>query len=316
MDAEVWTRLTATIRKCIDVLRARKDSVLALDLFRNRPEADLYRKHWDSTLTVLGTFAASDATNLAKLKQMSVRSLLEGKGTPGLQDLDAIGRSLGASLATQFAGVTVTPVRTIGEEQVLAFKGPNDEKPIEVTYVKVDGRWLPKSLVEHWDEGIAADRAWLEKLPDRIKAVKPRLLDALSETDEVLDRLQAAENREQFEQAAGPAILMLAMAWPNLQALARQATSGTAELPQVTIVINRELTDADLGRLTATVLTPLRESGSDYTLLANNGQTICRVVRVNDLIALQASLATHFRIPAAKVEFRRDMSTLNVTLAP
>lgn len=316
IDPEVWSRLIETCRKSLEVLKTRKQEILALDLFRDREESEPYRKHWDSSLQLLRTLVDSDAAELSKLKQISVRSLLPGKASPAptLQQFDALGLALGTNLARQFAGVTVTPVRTEGAVQVVAIRGPNDEQPVEFSYIQHEGRWLPKSLVEHWNEGIKADRAWLDKLPERIKIIKPRLMEALSQTDEILDQLLAADNREQFEQAAGPAILSLATAWPNLQLMARQAVSGETELPHASISINRELTEAELTRFVAAVLKPLQESGSDYTVLANDGRTVCRVMRISDVVLLQASLATHFKIPAASVQLDRDASKINIDL--
>ncbi len=314
MDPEVWSRLIGTARKTINVLKTKKELILDLDLFRNRPEVEPYRKSWDSSLEILSHLSNSDAAELASLKNVTARSLLPGKASATPQQFDAIGLALGANLARQFAGVTVTPVRTDGTEEVIAIRGPTDEEPAEVAYVKHDGRWLPKSLVDHWDEGIKADRVWLEKLPARIKVVKPQILEALSQADEILDQLAAASNREQFEQAAGPAILSLATAWPNLQLLARQAMTGESTLPSVTITINRQLSEAEAGKFTATVLKPLNEAGSDYTFLANDGRTFCRLQRIDDMIALQVTLATYFKVPAADVKYDRDASTITIDL--
>jgi hypothetical protein len=314
MDPEVWSRLIGTARQTIDVLKTKKELILDLDLFRNRPEVEPYRKSWDSSLEILSHLSKSDAAELATLKKVTARSLLPGKTSATPQQFDAIGLALGANLARQFAGVTVTPVRTDGAAEVVAIRGPTDEEPSEVVYVKHDGRWLPKSLVDHWDEGIKADRVWLEKLPARIKAVKPQILEALSQADEILDQLAAAGNREQFEQAAGPAILSLATAWPNLQLLARQAMTGESTLPSVTITINHQLSEAEAGKFTATVLKPLNEAGSDYTFLANDGRTFCRLQRIDDMIALQVTLATYFKVPAAAVRYDRDAATITIDL--
>lgn len=314
MDPEVWSRLIGTSRKVIEVLKSKKDLILDLDLFRNRPEVEPYRKSWDSSLELLSHLANSNAAELATLKQVTARSLLPGKTSATPQQFDALALALGANLARQFAGVTVSPVRVDGENEVIAIRGPKDEDSTEVVYVKHDGRWLPKSLVEHWDEGIKADRVWLEKLPARIKAVKPQILDALGQADDILDQLLAAGNREQFEQAAGPAILSLATAWPNLQLLARQAMTGESTLPGVTITINHQLTEQEASRFSATVLKPLNEAGSDYTFLANDGRTFCRLQRIDDLISLQATLATYFKIPAANVKYDRETSTISVDL--
>jgi hypothetical protein len=316
MDGEVWSRLINTSRKGIALLRGRKDDILALDLFRDQPQVEQYRAQWDPSLLLLESVIKDDFADLAKLKKVTARSLLPGKASSAMPHLQGFAVALGANLARQFAGVTVTPVRKDGTDEVVAIRGPNEEQPTEVTYVTHDGCWLPKSLVEHWSEGISADRAWLQKLPERIKAVKPRLLDALNEADEILDQLAAAGNREQFEQAAGPAILALATAWPNLQLLARQAATGQVESPKVTVVINRELTERELSRLVADVLKPLREGGCDYTLLSNDGRTVCRLSRINDVGTLRGTLATHFTISPDDVAFDQETSKITIELAP
>ena len=83
-----------------------------------------------------------------------------------------------------------------------------------------------------------------------------------------------------------------------------------------TISINRELTERELTNLVATILKPLRESGTDYTLLSNDGRTLCRLARISDIASLRESLATHFSIPAEDVTFDPDSSTIKVELAP
>jgi len=316
MDPEIWSRLIRTSRKSLEMLRTKKDLILALDLFRDRPEVESYRKHWDSTLQLLQSLAESDSTELGKLKQATARSLLPGQNSATLQHFDVIGAALGANLARQFQGVTVTPVRNDGADQVVALRGPHDTEATEIVYVQHEGRWLPKSLVDHWSRGIEADRAWLERLPARIKAIKPQLLDGLSQADEILDQLLAANNREQFEQAAGPAILTLATAWPNMQSLFRELSAGQVELPHVTVTINRELTERELTAFVTAILKPLRESGVDYTILANDGRTVCRLIRIGDVASLREQLATYFSIPADDVQFDQDAAAIKVELAP
>ena len=67
MDADIWAKLVATTRKSIELLRTKKDRILALDLFE-RPEAEPYRKHWDSTLDLLNTLVNSEAASLGQTR--------------------------------------------------------------------------------------------------------------------------------------------------------------------------------------------------------------------------------------------------------
>lgn len=314
MDAEIWARLFGTLRKTAEVLRTKKAFILELDLFANRPEYEPMRKHWDEAVTLLDQFATSGAGDLESLKQASAKSLLPGDAARVVQHLDAIGLGVGADLARQFADIRVEQIRATGDEHVLSFQGPRDEQPTEIVYVKHDGRWLPKTLVAQWSAGIEADRAWLAKLPDQIKAAKPRVLESLTLADGLLDRLLAANNREEFQQAVGPAILSLALAWPRMQQLAQQSALGKSELPPVTIFINRELSASEQTKLIEAVLKPLNATGTDYTLLANDGRTVCRLTRVADVAPLRESLAKHFGLKPGGVSFDQESSQLKVEL--
>ena len=312
MDAEVWARLFGSLRKSIAVLRTKKTFILELDLFASRPEYEPLRKHWDESVSLLDQFATSGAADLESLKQARAKSLLPGDASNIVRQLDAIGLGVGADLARQFADIKVEQVRAVGDEHVLSFQGPRDEQPIEIAYIKHDGRWLPKSLVAQWSAGIEADRAWLAKLPEQIKVAKPRVLESLTQADGLLDQLLAANNREEFQQAVGPAILSLALAWPRMQQLAQQSASGKVELPPVTILINRELSQSEQTKLIDAVVKPFQATGSDYTLLANDGRTLCRLTKVADVPLLRASLAKHFGLKPDGISFDQELLQLKV----
>jgi hypothetical protein len=314
MDAEVWARLFGTLCKSVAVLREKKAFILELDLFANRPQYEPMRKHWDDAVSLLDQFATSSVGDLESLKQARAKSLLPGAASNIVRQLDAIGLGVGADLARQFADIRVEQIKGTGDEHVLSFQGPRDERPIEIVYVKHDGRWLPKTLVAQWSAGIEVDRAWLARLPEQIKVAKPRILEALTQADGLLDQLLAAKNREEFQQAAGPAILSLALAWPRIQQLAQQSASGRADLPPVTILIDRELSQSEQTKLIEAVLKPFQTTGSDYTLLANDGRTLCRVTKVTDVELVRESLARHFGLKPDDVAFDQEASQFKVDL--
>ena len=316
MDAEVWTRLFGTLRKSFAVLRMKKAFILELDLFANRPEYEPMRKHWDEVVSLLDQLATGSAGDLEFLKQARAKSLLPGDASNIVRQLDAIGLGVGADLARQFAAIKVEQIKASGNEHVLSFQGQRDERPLEIAYIKHDGRWLPKSLVAQWSAGIEADRAWLAKLPEQIKVAKPRVLESLTQADGLLDQLLASNNRDEFQQAVGPALLSLALAWPRMQQLAQQSASGKSDLPPVTIAINRELSESEQTKLIDVVVKPFQATGSDYTLLANDGRTLCRLTKVADVPLLRESLAKHFGLKPDEVPFDKEESRIKVELEP
>lgn len=316
MDPEIWERFLIVVRKSTRVLDSKRDWIFELDLVRLHPESERIRAGWDPAVQLLTSMSSAKWLDLARLKQATLRELLPGETARQIPQMAELGRKLGARLALQLGAIEITPVRADGTHAVIAIRGPGDEQPQEVRYVQHAGRWLPQSLVDSWGPAIARDREWLQSLPERLKAVKPQLLDGLSEAERLLDALQAADSREQFEQAAGPAILSAALAWPRAQVLLQQALTGPGQLSYVTVTINRELTERELNGFVAGVLAPLRDSGSDYTLLSNNGATVCRIAQIADAAGLCDRLADHFKIPRNGIQFQPEDHRIQVELAP
>lgn len=314
MDPEVWSRLFGTLRKSVKVLKEKKSFILELDLFAGRPEYEPMRQHWDDAVMLLDQFASSDAAKLESLKGVKAKSLLPGAASNIVKHLDAIGLGVGADLARQFADIDVKQIKATGDEHVLSFQSPRDEQPIEIVYVKQDGHWLPKPLVEQWGSGIETDRAWLARLPEQIKLAKPRLLEALTMADGLLDNLLAANNREEFQQAAGPAILSLAMSWPRMQQLAQQSAAGRVDPSPITIVIDQELTDSEQQKFISSVLKPLNSAGADYTLLVNDGRTVCRLTQATDVDSIREIIAKHFGVKSDAVVFDTDARQIKIEL--
>jgi len=316
MDPELWERLGAVIRKSILVLKSRKDWILELDLIRDLPEAPRIRSSWDTMVGFLDDLGTMKTLDLDALKTARVRTLLPGKTTLELPHLQEIGRRLGANLTLQLSAVSIKALRTNGAEQVIGIQSPLAEQPAEVVYVQHEGHWIPKSLADHWDAGITNARQELQALPERLRTVRPQVLDGLAEAEAMLDQLLAAENRTQFEQAAGAFILNAATAWPRIVSLARQATTGQTQAPAVILLIDRELTERELKGLVAGVLAPLRDAGSDYSLVSNNGQTLCRILRVTDVDDLVGRVVEHFKLPRDAVVHEAESHTIRVDLEP
>ena len=142
------------------------------------------------------------------------------------------------------------------------------------------------------------------------------MLESLTQADGLLDQLLASNNRDEFQQAVGPALLSLALAWPRMQQLAQQSASGKSDLPPVTIAINRELSESEQTKLIDVVVKPFQATGSDYTLLANDGRTLCRLTKVADVPLLRESLAKHFGLKPDEVPFDKEESRIKVELEP
>lgn len=314
MDPTVWTTMFDILAKSAQVLGTKKEFLWSLDLFQDKSEWDPLKDHWDDCVAVLRQFATGPCSDITLLTQSTAKSLLSASGSSIVPMLDAMGLGISADLSRQFSGISVKQIRVSESEQVLGFDRANDEHPLEISYTKHHGHWLPTSLIEHWQTGITADRAWLATLPELITHSKPRILDILGNAEAILDQLLAAPNREEFQQAAGPAILSLALAWTQVEALSERPLLAASTGRRGTVTINRELSESELLKLVEQILRPLQASGNDYTLLANDGRTVCRLTSISNIEFLKMRFAEFFQIPVEGIQVDEATGAIKIEL--
>ncbi|MEE8585973.1 MAG: hypothetical protein V3T83_14100, partial [Acidobacteriota bacterium] len=100
-----------------------------------------------------------------------------------------------------------------GDSARLSLQGPG--KPAEEEdFVRVEGKWLPKELVDDWDAQMEQVESTLQmaafQAQDEEKIAQQRMM--LGMLDQSLDQMAAANSQEEFNTAAQALIGALMMA--------------------------------------------------------------------------------------------------------
>jgi hypothetical protein len=210
MDAELYDRTFSVARKAVGVLRDKKDFIL------NHPmvgmmagvDKDKASKDWGAVVGLLETLVQSDLSSLGKLKSLDVGAFLGGTGVKLMQQIEKVAalqeeNAFEKNFKSKMKGVKAEVVSTEGGKTVLRLTAPG-EKPEEIPFVKVEGRWVPEEMTRDWKKMIGEAKEQIEGMtgelvgPDRDK-----FLSMMKNVETSLGKLADAKDQGQFNMELG-----------------------------------------------------------------------------------------------------------------
>ena len=100
-----------------------------------------------------------------------------------------------------YATTTVTTVESDDQQATLLITLPGQEAE-EVTFIKVEERWVPVELETDWAKTIEEMRASLQKFSaEEFEAQKTQIMGAITMMDGVLNQIASAQTQEQFDKS-------------------------------------------------------------------------------------------------------------------
>lgn len=248
MDPEVWSSAIKVVRKVASVFSSKKEFLAPL-----APATD-----WGQLATLLRTLADSELGDLERLKTADGRAMLATSGAAAMKQWDLLTQFAGGLGELNLGELQVTLESSTGDTAVVVVDIPGIE-PQPSEFVKVEGKWIPRTLAESWVEKIGEARARMILLsPDNLAGFKPRTMTLLASLDMVLDKLASSRNAGEFQEAlAGlrvfqPLLAELKGAVPDSEAQdeapADRAAPRTDQI--VTLIIRGNLSDSAQDELT------------------------------------------------------------------
>jgi len=301
MDAELWSNGFATLSKVGTLLKSKKPLILGLDQVKKSSVAQAITPHWDAIATAVQDVARSEISTVEGLKRADVHKLLA-----------AVSQSLNGLPLPKFGDVKVHTVSSDSNSAILTYEESKNGESHQVEFVKIEGKWLPKSIVQSWPTGLADAQARLTDLPSRIALVKPGMLQQLEVVNGMLDQLQQAKTADEFNSAAGPLIFALVFGIRQSEQAVLDAAANPHRGPPVHLVISRELSDEQLTKLKQAVLSSLDDPKVNFEMIANDGKTRCRFTSIPDAEALVSVLQKHF--DGANVRLSSGTKTIQIEL--
>ncbi len=205
IDPAVWDRSFVLGKKLADILKAKKQMVLASPQVAAIEYApDKVEAAYDTAVQMFSLLVTSELTTSAKATKLDVGRFTGSTGkallTKGLALREQLG--LGPAKLAKLKDATVT---LVGEDQsfdqlntILKIEVPG-EAARTVPFIQVESKWVPQRLDADWAAHMAEANAHVAKFPGPgSDERKQQLLAVLDAIDTQLNLLAKAENADQF----------------------------------------------------------------------------------------------------------------------
>ena len=211
MDPQVYDRLFRILNKSVRVLQQKEEFFSKSPVALSMPMLEnLMGQRWRQVVSLLHTIATSDLETLDSLRRMDPGQFLASTGREVMAISDQLRRQsmrspqpnpwqkLGEALDT--AHIQFQPE---GQDQGwLRFNSTTNKLLKDVELVRVDGKWLPKSMAEAWKDRMAKAHEGLAKLDGpESQRMKPVISLVISTLETTADALLRAKSQKEFDEA-------------------------------------------------------------------------------------------------------------------
>jgi hypothetical protein len=232
MDQELWDSGLGLLGKVVKILKDKKEFILNYPALANSPLAankDALSQSWDAQIAPFETLLASELATLDGVKALDPEKFLSGtvaKMMKQAAEADmASGQPQMAALKEMAKMIKVTVVSADAEVATVSIEVPGQE-PKEQILKKVEGKWLPDTMVDGWDQGVGGLKAGIEMMD--LAMVKPQVLGFLGPIQTAADALLAVDNQENFNTAIDG---IMALVGPMLGPLMQGAAAAAPATP-------------------------------------------------------------------------------------
>lgn len=204
MDAEAWAQITGLLGTVHETLSTKQEYFLNLPDLQNSSEPEIAKATLKQGTRLLKTFLGG-TSDLEKLKTFSGKQFLETTGKEMVEQAMALQKMIpqtpAMKLRSAMVSAKVETLESTATTAKLKITSPDSQDEEVIDFVLHEGKWLPKDMVEGWDEGMSQAKAAMEQLPSQVEGVKTQLMMASGAVNGMLAPLNAAENQEQFNKA-------------------------------------------------------------------------------------------------------------------
>ncbi|PIP35027.1 MAG: hypothetical protein COX20_13580 [Desulfobacterales bacterium CG23_combo_of_CG06-09_8_20_14_all_52_9] len=213
-DKELWNKSFALFNKVLLVLKTKKNLLMAGKMLNDAPiDAKKLSDNWDGVLGMAEVITKSELADLEKLKHLDVGKFLSGTGADLIKRLDALSKlekdEKFATAFTQLKTVNTTVIQSQKDAATVKIEVPK-EVSWEIAFVKVEEKWVPKSLADQWKTEIEKAKKELAEFSTTFTAEeKQRVLGVMTSIDGILDQMLAAKTVKELESTLGQALGMV-----------------------------------------------------------------------------------------------------------
>ncbi|MEZ6130947.1 MAG: hypothetical protein R3C59_19940 [Planctomycetaceae bacterium] len=204
MDADVWKQVTAVLQSVQQLLTDKQEFILNHPAIAEGQDPEAAAK---GVVQVAGLLKAilNGVGDLEALKTFDGAQFMQTTGADVVTQLTSLAKLApkdGAVQVSLFEEALVETVESTDTTATLKLTGSGGDEQLR-EFVKHDGKWLPKDMVDDWDRKMAEAREGLKALPAQSAQLKGQAMMYGGMVMGMLSPLQNATTQEQFNQAAG-----------------------------------------------------------------------------------------------------------------
>ena len=200
VDKDLYDKGIETAGQLNSLLKSKKSIIIELINDNVPPEnQEQFKpafKNWDNITDLLGSVLASDLQSADRLKSADVAQFLADI-EPQLKPLLEAAKVASDGEFEKFASAKLAKVSQDEDKAVLSLDGE------EVTFVKIEDRWLPEDMVNEWPKGIAEAKEALSNFDKMTPEDKQQALAMMTKIQEAITKLENATTKEEFQKVFG-----------------------------------------------------------------------------------------------------------------
>ena len=205
MDSEVYDEWFVLIARLGEVIDQQKTFIAGSSFLENR---STFETSLPSIVALIQLIAASEIASVEGLLNFDGQSFFDTTVPRCVEYMKAMGplSGDGAKLA-DYVATTVSVVESAGRQVTLSITIPG-QVAHEMSFTKIEKRWIPAKIAANWSKNIAELRASFEASTKAEKeAQNAHLMGAMIMFEGILTKVASAETQEQFDQSLKEATL-------------------------------------------------------------------------------------------------------------
>lgn len=221
IDATLYDEVASTAQQLTKVLKSKKQFILAHPMIAQQiPNKAEVEKQWDQLVGIIDTIVNSELGKHETAKVVNVGAFLDSTGSKIMGDIANAAKLAGpgenpgeaneyVEMYEKLKKIKATLVKEEGDKATVKMEIPG-EKGGEEEFVRVEGKWLPKEMVDGWKEMMTEARKELAAMdPNDMKQAKEMAIPMLGMVKGVLTTLENAKTQEDFNAAVNGLMQMM-----------------------------------------------------------------------------------------------------------
>ena len=208
VDPAITNQVKRTVSSVTKLLRSKKEFVLGSQHMAMIPDKTVLTQSYDEIVDVIEAIAGINSVDESKLQTGDVRVVLEGYLNNLSKKIDALGTKIpGNPVAQAFANpIPFSITNATATDAMIEFPNPaGQSNPMPI--VNVEGRWLPKDMIDQWDSNMRQSMDQLNQMNPQSNAQMKMMVGlATTQITGRLVPLQSAETQADFDAALGEII--------------------------------------------------------------------------------------------------------------